>query len=562
MSRVISITIFFLFLIVKLEAQNLNSRQLDSLYNQFLNIRSTTGMNHNGIQSTAITHIKCGFGLVSSIKSNINHFTIAQQTVLKSLLDRSSSDTSIVTPGGFFRIHYNNSGSNAPVYSIDSLAIALDSVYNFEVSYLGYPPPPTSNSDSKYDIYISNLPGEYGETDTVNEVTPGSGHYFSYMLIGNDFSHLSDTINYHLDYYGSNGINAARVTVAHEFHHAIQVGNYIDRLDDDAFFYELTSTSMEHFVYPTIPDYIHYLNNYFNYTNESLGKKESPRYYALAIWNIFLKDNFGYNIIKRQWELMPKMRALQAIANSFTEYNTSFGEQFNKFGIWTYYTNYRSIPNKYFEDAAYYPPVLPIVGHQITGSITPVKLNSAPVSNNFITFVNSQNQDSLVALITNADVDNGINNTSAALPFTFNLYTYAQNGSSKLADNYYDNFSADKPAFWVTSAILNNMVIDTGIYITQNNDYVFPSPFNYKKNSYIYIPAKPDTYGIIEMNIYNTAMKLMYSVKQNVIDYNGHKVAKWNGLDKNNNRLSSGVYLYVTKSGDEIKKGKLVIFNE
>ena len=64
------------------------------------------------------------------------------------------------------------------------------------------------------------------------------------------------------------------------------------------------------------------------------------------------------------------------------------------------------------------------------------------------------------------------------------------------------------------------------------------------------------------MNIYNIGMKLIYSVKQSVIDYNGRKMAKWNGMDKNNNRLSSGVYIYVTKSGDEIKKGKLVIFNE
>ncbi len=43
---------------------------------------------------------------------------------------------------------------------IDSVAIAADSAYNFEVNYLGYPPPPPDNGvggDDKYDIYIENI---------------------------------------------------------------------------------------------------------------------------------------------------------------------------------------------------------------------------------------------------------------------------------------------------------------------------------------------------------------------------------------------------------------------
>ena len=57
-------------------------------------------------------------------------------------------------------------------------------------------------------------------------------------------------------------------------------------------------------------------------------------------------------------------------------------------------------------------------------------------------------------------------------------------------------------------------------------------------------------------------MKLVYSTNQKVNYIYGQKVVRWNGLDNHNNKLSSGVYIYVTKSGDEIKKGKLVIFNE
>ena len=56
------------------------------------------------------------------------------------------------------------------------------------------------------------------------------------MMIDNDFTS-----------YFSSGINGARVTVAHEFHHSIQGGNYIFR-PEDTFFYEITSTAMEEFV--------------------------------------------------------------------------------------------------------------------------------------------------------------------------------------------------------------------------------------------------------------------------------------------------------------------------
>jgi hypothetical protein len=570
----------FLFLSLPVQAQNLNSSGLDSLYNVFLSIRNQHASGqHAVIQSANLPHIKCGLGTVIAVRANYNRFTIAQKAVLKSLLDRPATDISVVTPKGYFRVHYDTSGSSKPVYSIDSLLIALDSAYNFEVNYLGYPAPPSDNGaggDNKYDIYVLPNLGEYGETDPENEVISGSNRYTSYMMIESDFSNESDTSSPFLDYRGAKGINAARVTVAHEFHHAIQMGDYILRYDSDAFFYELTSTSMEHFVYPNLKDYLQYLPSYFYNTQNSFAQNGTYQEYALTIWNIFLKDKFGYDIIKQQWELMPQMRALQAIENSFTNYNTSFGEQFNSFGIWTYYTNYRTIPNKYFEDAVYYPVIRPVANLQMTSSMISVNLNTEPVTNSFVSIVNLNNSDSLIsspdsiitnhdsltAIITNADVYKGINSSDSTLPFSFSLYNYAKEGSTKLTDNYYESFSADQPSFWITTTILKDKIIDTSAYVVQNIDYVFPSPFSYSKNAAIYIPAKPDAFGSADVYIYNIAMKLVYSINELVLYYRGHKVVKWNGLDNHNNKLSSGVYIYVTKSGNDINKGKLVIFNE
>ena len=561
--------ILILFPLTK--AQDLSRNQLDSLYNKFLQIRGIKIYNNNlmHVLNNNNVHIKCGFGIANEVRMNYNKFTTEQKSILKTLLNRPTSDTSFVTPNGFFRVHFTK--SDFPNYIppnvlntitpgqlqaykeiyLDSLAIALDSAYNFEVNFLGYPPPPSDNGDggdNKYDIYISNsIPGEYGETDLDTQI-PGTNRYSSYMIINSNFT----------GFY-TQGIYAARVTVAHEFHHSIQIGDYIYRYDSDEFFYELTSTSMEHFVYPSIHDYYQYLPAYFNDTQFSLGRNfgYNNQEYALAIWNIFLQENFGYGIIKKQWQLMPQMRALQAISNSLIDYNTSFGTQFNKFGTWIYFTNYRAT-NGYFASAKDYPIVKPVSTLQIIPPSKTVQMSTYSVTNTYIRFVNPANNDTLVSLITNADIAQGIDSLNNILPFQYTLYAQGSENFS-----YSDKFSAAKPAFWLVSGFLNNKPFESGKYFVENNDFAFPAPFYYSKNSYIYIPVKPDASDNVNLNIYSISMNLVYSKLQTVgTPVNGKYVIVWNALDNQGKKLPTGVYIYVTKSGGNTTKGKLVIFDE
>ena len=57
------------------------------------------------------------------------------------------------------------------------------------------------------------------------------------------------------------------------------------------FFMRLTSTSMEEFVYDDVNDYYAYMDSYFNNTDAAMPKQNG---YNIAIWNIYLKDNFGF----------------------------------------------------------------------------------------------------------------------------------------------------------------------------------------------------------------------------------------------------------------------------
>ncbi len=169
---------------------------------------------------------KCGFEIVTNTKSNIDLFSPDQQVVIQKILSRPSLQTSIVSPSGFFRVHYDQTGFNRPSY-ISSLsadqnaaevAKSLDSVYNFEVNYLGYLPPPSEITLLETTINMMSIfkAKVLDCMATLNrKVKLVSDNWTSFIVIDNDY----------IGYY-STGINGMLVTVAHEFHHSIQVGNY------------------------------------------------------------------------------------------------------------------------------------------------------------------------------------------------------------------------------------------------------------------------------------------------------------------------------------------------
>ena len=540
-------------------AQNMQKEQLDKLFNDFIklkNIDLTEGA------TTKQEPVKCGFVLVNSVRLHFTEFSYQQQQILKPLLTRPILQTSIVSPSGFFRIHYDTSGINTPNYGpnnlfnayLDSVALAADSAYNFEINNLGYPPPPsddTAGGDNKYDIYLVNLgSSEYGFTQFDGDKGP------SYMVINSSYPNT---------YFPTNGIYAVRVTVAHEFHHGIQVGNYIYR-DADGWFHELTSVSMEHFVYPSIHDYYYYMPHYFNNPQRSIANNDLANGdgYDLGIWNIYMQIKFNYNIIKRQWELMPQMRAIEAINQSVIEKGSSFSQVLNEFGTWVYFTNNRAQQGKYFPEASGYPLItFPISNSYQFPPFNPINNISNPVSNNFlnISIQLSAKTDNLVSVITNSDYEAAISISPPTISYQYLLYNYNAPGTTNLVDKYYSKLITSGSS-WFNTEILNDTWLGSTNVFNQNADFPFPSPFNYSY-SVLYIPVDLNSSGEFNLNVYSISMKLVYSSKVSLIKLDKEKpVIAWNGKDNNNQKLSSGVYIYALNSGNNVKKGKIVIFNE
>ncbi len=253
--------LIFFFSTSLLSAQNskqISEKKLDSLYNAIILLHNpeTTikGTNQIAIDQAPV---KCGFGTIADVKTHFDSFTPEQQNSINQVLSRPELQTNKVSPSGIFRIHYDTTGNYVPDYfngikntiqlSVDSLAIAFDSSYNYEVNILGYDAPPsdgTEGGDGLYDVYIKPVNG-YGYTEPV-KLGP------TYIVVDNK-----------MNFY-TKGIHAARVTAAHEFHHAIQVGSYSDNTSGNRYYFEITSTAMEEFVYDSVNDYYGYLLGYFN----------------------------------------------------------------------------------------------------------------------------------------------------------------------------------------------------------------------------------------------------------------------------------------------------------
>jgi hypothetical protein len=538
--------------------------RLNVLYNEI------TWLSQNNLtELTPGKPIKCGFELYSQVKTHINSFTPSQQKKLLKILQRPSLQTSILSPSGHFRIHFDTTGANAPEYdnlsvqqSVDSVAAAADYAYNFEVSHLGYPPAPPdfgAGGDNSYDIYIMNSGGsEYGYTEPDELISAADSTYTAFTVIDNA---------YLAKYFPTTGLNGAKVTVAHEYHHGIQIGNYILRYNLDAFFYELTSVSMETFVYPGIPDYYNYLPYYFEDPIFAFGCIDcsgSEQEYALAIWNIFMKQRFGYDIIKKQWQLMPKERALYAIDGGLKEYGSSFKKEFTIFSSWLYFTNYRYVPEKYFPAAANYPILKPTSTISFDSQSKTVSMNAYPTSQNFIRFVNPNNNDTLSIIIINSNTQQGVNNLNSTTSFKYDLYDNPQAGSSRITDQYYSAFNSGSLNDWAETDILNNQIerIDTtspGVIADVN--YAYPNPFYYGKDLKIDIPAKANIQDNVYVNVYSVSMNLVYSGNLSATQGPAQNiVVEWTNPRENNGaKLASGIYIYFTKDGNNTTTGKIAI---
>ncbi len=153
-------------------------------------------------------------------------------------------------------------------------------------------------------------------------------------------------------------------------------------------------------------------------------------------------------------------------------------------------------------------------------------------------------------------------------PFEYTLFDYAGISSKKISSHFYSYLNVNNPVLWAESVIFND-VVTFGIEIDEFHTrdvitFAFPNPFRYGKNivEMLRIPSPIDETLMADVNIYTASMDLVYSANQRVEKFGNSSIVNWNGRTNNNEKLASGIYIYVIKVGEKVNKGKLVIFNE
>ena len=177
-----------------------------------------------------------------------------------------------------------------------------ETIWAKEVEEMGFNQP--DGSDEHYiDIYIAGTGVKNTAVDSGLIDLPGQVYGMA-ATYQNDMSYI--VLNQDI------GINALKVTFAHEFFHNIQFSYLpLENLlqDMNLWLAESTAVWMEDAIYPAVNDYKQYVDYWTNVPGQSLFSSDSFSHYGGVIFQKYLTENYntlddldGSKIIKAIWE--------------------------------------------------------------------------------------------------------------------------------------------------------------------------------------------------------------------------------------------------------------------
>jgi len=529
--------------------------------------------------------------------------------------------------GGYFKIHFaktgtnvvyqptvDNNGNGVPDY-VDSCAAILDHIWTKEVDSLGYVPPPSDGSyppgwpnggDGLYDIYLFNLGSSYlGATYPETTYAPALAWVWtSFIELDNDYTNYPA---YHSQY------DWLRVTAAHEFFHAIQMGYDVfenELVSQDVvhpYWMEMSATWMENEVYDYINDYIYYLPAFFNSPWLSLRNFSGLHPYGSVVWPMYLGEKFGINIIKDIWTRcaeVPGDNVLPATDAALNTNSSSLNNAFQEFSVWNYFTGDRansSLFGFYSEGPLWYVDPINRINpihvtltnqHTIYPATDTVRLLPEDLGATYISFVPPSDTgglriffqgnvgpgwnfslvgyrgtsflpwDTVVVLTTTPGSINGMGLVFASWRFTEAPMIIARGDTISTQNYQYTATAQFEPG------LNNGLIPPSADRIYQN----FPNPFVITDaNSTTKFPLSLTSSSDVKLFVFTSSGELVWKqtwLNQGAGNYDVTEFPpaflpfQWNGRNLNGEYVASGIYLYriVTKGTSTTKK--LVVVNE
>lgn len=524
---------------------------------------------------------KCGLPAISAAMHDRALLTPLERSALERMLIRPSRQK-FIDRGTFFRVHYDTTGANVPAMLnilgqrrpgtydefADSVASSARYSYNYIVDTLGYPPPPSdggAGENNRYDIYITELGNTYGVTYPDNPAGVPGYRTSSFIEIDNDFVFVSPASN--------KGIPALRVTMAHEFFHAIQMGNY-GFWTGDIYFYEVSSVWIEDVVYTDVNDYYQYLrspNGHFMNPEIPFTTANGLIEYSRGIWGQFVEKRYGRDAMKRLWEAIRLAPPLLAINNALSAppYSTNLRVAFSEWTLWNYFTGYRSDTSQYPQGRGFHYPEarnFPTIKQNAVGFTPPSRvidgtttpLNALGSRYYQIMVPVDTLIDTLTLILSNINLEAS---QGVSFPYRYLLNESRIDGSYNATGLgvFYKLDVSDLSNWWtwsVTQAGIGKPSIAEGV--------VFPNPFRPDRAGAVRISIRKQAPVPGTLRIFSSSMDLVYTMSGVATRFIPDVwTFEWNGKTDKNTPAGSGVYFYILEllDGGTIK-GKFALIRK
>jgi len=488
-----------------------------------------------------------------------------ERAALGVLQTREERQTSLITTDGLFKFHFDTAGTHAPALLdsagnhipgtarafVDSAASIIEDVYQVEVLALGYPPPQTDGTlggGPEYDIYILDLGYLYGET-TPDVFAEEEGYTSStFIEIDNDFSFVTPTEN--------RGIPALKVTLAHEFHHAIQISAY-GFWPSDAWFHEITSVWMEDVVYHGVNDYLNYLfssASQFRSPESPLTESSSFIMYSRGIFGKFMTKHYGDDTMRHVWEHArgsSPLPALDATLRSLAS-PTTLAVAFAEWTLWNYYTGPRADTANYYSEGALFP----VMAEQYYDLISPSQQISSSLSCLGAAYSGYvAGTDTVTVALANVNIACPAGaQTSAAYTLTVSR-TRADDTYRPIPGNLYLNLNVADQSSWIAWTIGK----EGPVAGSAKEGTAFPNPFRPSGGTLVYFPVNADDGTVV---IYSAGMELVYNGPQQAQGRLGQRVFTWDGRTNSGRTAPTGVYLFFLSLHGRTVTGKFALVRQ
>ena len=600
-----------------------SDQKLISAYEQELiqRVKGVFGLDDQKEKTVESTRPVCATPIFLEVFANYDKLSPDAKKILSPLISQRpdsfwSDPRTLDSPSGNFKIHYVVSGEDSVFESsvdilpadghpdyVNRCAEIMDYVWKYEIDTLGYnePPsdgwyPPKNGGDGKYDIYLTcQDEGILGYTKPEYYSPPPKAT--SYIVLRSDYSiYTQPPYNTYDDQY-----DGMKVTAAHEFFHAVQMGYDADEYGGlypniKPYWMEMTATWMEDMVYDEINDYLGYIYYFFRYPWLSLktfssNQSDKPKYfhaYGSCVWPIYLSEKFGEEIIQDLWIRWGEVSGdniLPATIQILADYGSSLDQAFREFTIWNYFTSTRADTQTFYSEGHLFDPIYVYTLQEHPSY--PVKVNSVlfPPENlgsNYVVFRVPPGAtgglnigfygDSLTSWETSL-----IGYKSGNPPWFSQIdLDDMQNGTGAVYNwNHYDKIVMIPAVTTLPDNSFNyayTASIDTALDVEEGNDQNivplikllqnYPNPFN----SNTVIPFTVNSSPLTENGPLLTALRIYNILGQEIrtlVDEEklpGAYEVSWNGKDNNGIEVASGIYLYKLQAGlhTQVKKMLLV----